>query len=261
VTALLLIVSGSLGVLFLWGLLAPRSQWRVLVSWSYRDPHADEPTGSAYLLYRIVAAFGIATMVVSGVLAYRSVRDAEPVPPPPPTAAERMWGSPAPVVVNRVVHTITKPPKDLVSQPILGYQPVSGTTRQPLYLFSLPTFELADATTENGYIGSDPSPGLVALDTADLVVRVEGDPACFPHKAIVRESEDTVAIAIYYGRATPPADAKSGDAADDEVAPCNTRASGLNVSTLIPISLASPLGNRTVVTLEGDAIRSVAVLQ
>jgi hypothetical protein len=256
VTALLLIVLVSLGIVFLWGLLAPRSQWRVLVSWSYRDPHANEPTGSAYLLYRVIAALGIATMIVSGVLAYRSHLDAQPGPSAPPTAVERMWGSPEPLVVNRVFGSVAKPPKDLVSQPILGYQAVSGKTRQPLYLFSLKTFRLDAATTENGYIGTDPTPGLVALDTADLVVRVAGDPQCFPHKAIVRENEDTVEIAVYYGQANPADGAEKG-----ELAQCGTRASGLSVSTLLPISLASPLGTRTVVTLDGDAIRRVDLIE
>ncbi len=254
-TALLLVVLVSLGVVFLWGLFAPRSQWRVLVSWSYRDPHANEPSGSAYTLYRVIAALGIATMVVSGLLAYRSWADAQPPPKPPPTAVERMWGDPAPVVVNRLVSRLQTPPSGLVDQPILGYQAVNGQTRQPPYLFGLATFDLDSATAENGYIGSEPATGLVALDTAALVVFVAGDPQCFPHAAVVREDVKSVLVAIYYGQAKLPDGSNAAD-----VANCNTRASGLNIPTLIPIPLNAPLGDRAVLTLSGDPIRTVPVL-
>lgn len=251
-TTFLLVVSVSLGIVFLWGLLAPRSQWRALVSWTYRDPYANEPSGSAYLLYRVIAALGLATMVVSGVLTYHAQLEHDLDPPPLPTAGERMWGNPTPVVVNRVITSLGKAPTGLVDQPILGYQAVTGQTRQPPYLFRLGTFDFADATTENGFIGADPSPGLTALDTAGLVIQVAGDPQCFPHSAIVRETGSTVSIALYYGRADPK------DGSNDEfVAECTTLASGANVSTLIPIHLAVPLGERTVQTLAGDPIRNV----
>lgn len=254
-TILLLVVLVSLGVVFLWGLFAPRSQWRMLVSWSYRDPHANEPSGSAYTLYRLVAALGIATMIVSGFLAYRSWADNQPPPPTPPTAVERMWGSPDPVVVNRVVHPVDHAPTDLVEQPILGYQAVSGTTRQPVYLFQLESFDLGSATDENGYIGTDPNLGLAALDTAGLVVRVAGDPLCFPQAAIIREDAKAVRVAIYYGQANLPDGSNAENLAD-----CNTRASGLNVSVLVPLRLVAPLGDRPVLTLQGDPIRQVAVV-
>ncbi|HEU4848784.1 MAG TPA: hypothetical protein VFS93_00045 [Terrimesophilobacter sp.] len=254
-TILLLVVLVSLGVVFLWGLLAPRTQWRVLVSWSYRDPHANEPTGSAYTLYRLVAALGIATMVVSGFLAYRSWVDSQPPPPPPLTAVERMWGSPDPLVVNRVVHALDKVPAGLVDQPILGYQAVSGTTRQPVYLFRLGVFDPDAATEENGYIGTDPDTGFVALDTAELVVKVAGDPQCFPHAAVIREDAKAVRVGIYYGQANPADGSNAENLAD-----CNTRASGLNVPVLVPLKLASPLGDRPVLTLAGDPIRQVPVI-
>lgn len=254
-TALVPILLASMGVVFLWGLLAPRSQWRVLISWSYRDPHADEPTGSAYTLYRVIAAFGIVTMIVSGLLAYRSWADNQPPPPLPPTAVERMWGQPDPVVVNRVVHRLETPPPGLVEQPILGYQAVSGQTRQPLYLFGLKAFDLETATAENGFIGTDPAAGLVALDTAAVVVFVAGDPQCFPHAAVIREDKKEVRVAIYYGQARLADGSNAAGLAD-----CNTLASARNVSTLIPLPLAAPLGDRAVLTLTGEPIRSVPVI-
>ncbi len=254
-TILLLVVLVSLGVVFFWGLLAPRSQWRALVSWSYRDPHAHEPTGSAYTLYRLVAALGLATMLVSGLLAHRSWTDNQPPPPTPPTAVERMWGSPDPLVVNRVVHPVETAPAGLVAQPILGYQAVNGQTRQPPYLFGLGVFGLESATPENGYLGTEPATGLVALDTAGLVVRVAGDARCFPHAVVVREDAKSVRVGVFYGQANPPDGSNAENLAD-----CNTRASALNVSVLIPIPLNASLGDRAVLTLEGDAILSVPLL-
>ncbi|MBX3091485.1 MAG: hypothetical protein KF801_03140 [Cryobacterium sp.] len=255
-TTLLIVVLASLALVFFWALVAPRSQWRVLFSWSYRDPHRDEPSGSAYLLIRLVALLGIASMATSAFLAYRDHVDNRPQPAPPPSAVERMWGSPDPVVVNRVITSASKPPKNLVDQPILGYQGMSGQTRQPPYLFRLPSFDLSAATTENGFIGKKPEPGLVGLDTAGMVVFVAADPMCFPHAAVIRETSDSVSIAVYYGQASP----KDGSNKDN-VALCNVRASGLNVSTLIPIPLSSPLGERKVLTLGGDPIRAVPLLR
>lgn len=255
-TALLIVVVVSLAVILLWGLLAPRSQWRVLVSWSQRNPRVDEPSGAAYTLYRLVAALGIVTMVVSGVLTNRALVGNQPVPAPPPTAAELMWGSPVPVVVNRVIHPVEKVPTGLVDQPILGYQAVSGKSRQPSYLFSLPVFGIGAATTTNGLVGTIPTPGLEALDTAGIVVQVDGDPVCFPHQVVVREDSKSVHIGVFYGRASLP----DGSNAEN-VTNCVTRASGRNVSTLVPIVLEYSLGDRSVLTLDGDAIYSVEPIE
>lgn len=253
---LLLVLLGSLGVLFLWGLFSPRSQWRLLVSWTYRDPHANEPTGSAYGLYRLVAAFGIATMVVSGVMVYQVQLERLSMNPSPPTAVQRMWGTPAPVVVNRVVTPLSAIPQGLVDQPILGYQVVDGQHRQPPYLFSLPSFSLKAATTQNGLIGSDPTAGLLALDTSRLVVEVAGDPRCFPHEVVVFEGSKTVRIAVYYGQKNPADGSNLENLAD-----CNTKASGLSVTTLLPIKLENALGNRELQTVDGDPILSIPLVQ
>lgn len=250
-TTPILIILVSLGIVFVWAFVSPRTQWRALVSWSYRDPYLHEPTGFAYVLYRVIAAIGIASMVVSGVLVYQVQRASEPVPPVLPTTAQLLWGSPEPVVINRVVTPLTKPPKGLVDQPILGYQDMTGQTRQPPYLFSLAPFTMPEAITDNGFIGTEPNVGFVALDTANLVVRVAGDPACFPHAAVVRETTTNVYVAIYYGRAQPSGTDGEG------VNQCNILASANNVSTIIPLPLVEPLGDRSVVTLDGSPIRRV----
>lgn len=251
-TTPVLIVLVSLGAIFLWGLLAPRSQWRALASWSFRDPYVNEPSGTAFLLHRVVAAIGIASMVVSGVLVYQVQLANRPVSPPPPTTAEMLWGTPVPVVVNRVVQSEGDIPAGLVDQPIIAYQEMIGKTRQPPYLFGLKQFKMRDATEKNGLVGTDPRPGFVALDSAMLVVEVFGAPKCFPHAVVVRESEDTVAVGVYYGQASP----KDGSNAAN-LATCNVLASALNAPTLIPIPLADPLGHRTLTTLNGEAILNV----
>lgn len=255
-TTLILIVLGSLGTVFLWGLMAPRNLWRAFVSWSYRDPYLNEPTGNAYGLLRVVSVIGITTMVVSGVLVYHDQLANAPLKVPAPTTAELLWGSPEPVVVNRVVQPVKKAPDGFVDQPILGYQDVIGKMRQPSYLFSLAHFDVPGATTDNGYIGVDPIFGLVALDSAQLVVRVAGDPQCFPHAAVVKQTGRTVSIGIYYGRAMPDPSAPPEDLAE-----CRVLASGHNISTIIPIQLTDPLGKRDVVALDGSPLRRVAVDQ
>lgn len=249
---LLLTLLVSLGVLFLWGFLSPRSQWRVFVSWSYRDPYRNEPTGGVYGIYRIVSLIGISAMVLSGIFVYRAQLENVPPPPVPLTQAEILWGNPEPVVVNRVVKPVLAVPTRLVDQPILAYQDMTGDTRQPPYLFSLAHFDNPEATPENGYIGSAPRPGLVALDTARLVVQVSGDPRCFPHAALVKETLETVTIAIYYGRALPDPSAPPEDLADCSIA------NGVNsVSTLIPVPMNEPLGDREVLALDGTVIPPV----
>jgi hypothetical protein len=47
--------------LLLWGVISPRSQWRVLAGWSYRDPDANEPSDAAYTVTRIA---GVVMLVV-----------------------------------------------------------------------------------------------------------------------------------------------------------------------------------------------------
>ncbi len=236
----------------MWALLAPRSQWFVFASWSYRDTLSHEPSDATYLLYRIVAALGIAATVASGIVVLQTNEAAEPPAPVLPTLVEQMWGTPVPVVVNRVIKSASTPPKGLVNQPILGYQLLDGQTRQPPYLFDLKTFDLDTATTENGFVGKNPRTGLVALDMAQLVVRVEGDQRCFPHAAIVRESTETITVAIYYGQPDPEDGSNK-----DRVADCSNHELSANVSTLIPLQLTGSLGERKIVTMDGTPIPAV----
>ncbi|WP_020579875.1 DUF6199 family natural product biosynthesis protein [Actinopolymorpha alba] len=42
-----------------WAVVAPRSQWRLLSSWQYRDPKANEPSDASYLVARVMGVGGI----------------------------------------------------------------------------------------------------------------------------------------------------------------------------------------------------------
>ncbi len=246
------VLLASLAVLLFWGVIAPRSLWKVAASWSYRNPHFDEPTGSAFAISRLIAGLGLTALLIAGFVSWQVWLSRQPVPPPPPTQVELMWGKPEPVVLNRVITGGTKIPTDLVSQPVLGFQAVKGQTRQPVYLFSLKNFDLEDATDSNGLVGHPPGPGLLALDTADLVVKVAGDARCFAHQVVVRETATEVQIGVYYGQ-KKPADGSN----DDQLASCLVTSNPQNLPTLIPIQLQEPLDKRAVVDMNGYPIFEV----
>jgi hypothetical protein len=49
--------------LLVWGVISPRSQWRVLQAWSYRNPEANEPSDAVYTLTRIIGVVLIVVLV------------------------------------------------------------------------------------------------------------------------------------------------------------------------------------------------------
>ena len=250
------IIAASLGTLFLWGTIAPRGLWTVLISWSYRDAYRDEPSRAVFGLYRAIAAVGIASVVLTTAVVWAGPEEADAESPVARSSVERMWGTPIPSVVNRVVVPIEDLPEDLVEQPILGYQRMDGFRRQPTYLFGLPHFERDDAIGANGYVGRDPSVGLTALDSANLVVRVRGDVKCFPHQVVLVERHDAVRIGVFYGQANP----SSGVNAVNLAACAAEPAKGHAVSLLIPVRLAAPLGDRELLSLDGDRLREVQAI-
>ena len=247
------IVAASLGILFLWGLIAPRGMWTVLIGWSYRDAYAHQPSGAVFALYRLVAAFGLASIILTTVIVWAQEREGQADPPAASSSLDRTWGSPRPQVVNRVVVPIASPPVGLVETPILGYQRMDGLRRQPPYLFDLPDFAAEGAVDANGYVGRDPSTGLTALDSANLVVHVVGDVRCFPHEVVLVEEADVVQIGVFYGQANPPDGTNAANLAACEVEPAPADA----VSVLIPVRLAAPLGDRQLRSLDGTNLREV----
>lgn len=253
----LVIVAATLAALFVWALIAPRLLWRTVIGWSYRDAYSDEPSAVVFGLYRLAAVIGIVALVATGIVVNQSRPEGAAAQAPPHSAVEKMWAVPAPVVLNRVATALHDAPTGLVDQPILAYQPVDGMRRQPSYLFSLKHFQQDAAVDANGLIGVTPSPGLVALDSADLVVQVKGDHRCFAQQVVVRERDDTIEVGVFYGQPNPFDGSKLTHVRDCELEPNGSAA----VSVLIPLALSDAVGTRSVVRLDGTAVKRVTVLR
>jgi hypothetical protein len=57
-------IAAIAAVLALWAVVAPRSQWRAMQSWAFRNPEANEPSDAAYALTRLG---GVVVLVLLGV--------------------------------------------------------------------------------------------------------------------------------------------------------------------------------------------------
>ncbi len=252
------VIAVSLGIYFVWGLLAPRSQWRALSAWSVSDPYANEPGGASYGWRRLLSAVGILGLGAVGVIAATpGVLAALPQETRIVSPVQEMWGSPPPQLVDRSVVGSTTPPVGLVESPIIGYQDLDELDELPTYLVEMRHFTLLGDDSPAGYIGAYPGDGFSALGPADLVVNVRGSLLCIPRSAVVIETDTTVQVAIYYGLPNPPPLADGSPApAPDHVAGCPANDS-VTGSVLIPITLVSELGDRTVETLTGDEVPKV----
>lgn len=242
----------SLGVFCLWGFLAPRNQWRVLASWTYRDARGDEPGDASYALRRMLSFFGVLTFLVTGAVLYTGYLKTLPPPPRALGDIEAMWGAPDPQLVDRYVDPLSAPPVGYVDQPILGYQELVADDMTPEYLRTLPEFVRVGPEPMTGYIGSIHS-NFRAIEVADLVVNMRGGLRCFPHSAVVIETETEVRIGVYYGLP----DHANGTPADNAAA-CPAQP-GIGLSLLLPIDLDAPLGDRRVVSMDGTDIGRVAL--
>jgi len=245
------VLAATLGLVFLWGVFAPRSQWRALSAWSVSDENAHEPGGAAYGWRRLLCAIGAlgvgAVVVVSASVGFAASQTSAPQP----SRVDVMWGTPNPAIVDRILTPLNAPPGGLVEEPILGFQSYAEQDGLPVYLDGLKTFAYLGAIDFPGYIGSIPEVGFSALDSADLVIHVAGPVLCVPRQIVVIESDVDVKVAIYYG--VP--DRADGSVPDNTVA-CPAD-STMTASVLIPIDLQSPLGDRVLTTLDGTVIESV----
>ncbi|TAL42877.1 MAG: fumarate hydratase [Salinibacterium sp.] len=253
-TWLLEILAATLGIVLLWGLFAPRSQWRTLASWSTADPHANEPGGGSYGLRRFLC--GIGALALGIVVVSTSLAGVVDSPPKvTKTPIQIMWGSPNPKIVNRLVTRTFKPPEGLVAAKIVGYQEFALGT-QPHYLGQLKEFTLFGKTDIPGYIGRVPASGYSAADSADMVINVRGPVLCIPRSAVVVETDRTVKIGVYYGLPDSPNKKNV-----DHVAGCTGDDASVTASVMIPIDLAAPLGKRKVVTVNGRGIKQVLLVE
>lgn len=248
------IAAFSLGLVLLWGLIAPRGQWRALVGWSVSDAHQYEPGGTAYGLRRLVSGIGLLGLVAVVGLSASAAIARSPGEAPPETPLEAMWGDVEPRIVNRIVTPAAAAPAGLVEFPVLAYQSFDDTGI-PGYLSGLDEFELLGDADPNGYVGELPPVGNGALDFADLVINVRGPVLCVPRVIVMTETETEVRVGVFYG--LPPAD---DGAEPDSVAGCPADAT-ITGSLLIPLQLGSPLGERPVVALDGTPISEIPVIE
>lgn len=247
------VVTGVLVVVFLWGLIAPRSMWRSLVAWSVSDTYRNEPGGAAYGMRRVVSGVGlVAVLGITGVAVAGAAARA-PGEPPAPSSLELMWGDVAPRVVNRIVVPVGEAPAGLVEVPIDAYQDFDDGI--PSYVSLLPGFDLLGDDNVSGYVGTIPPIGNGALDFADLVVNVRGPLLCVPRAVVMFQTEESISIGVFYGLPT----AEDGTETGDSVAGCPLD-SPVTGSILIPLQLTEPVGDREVLSLDGSPIAEVPVI-
>jgi hypothetical protein len=245
-------IASSLAILTAWGFVSPRGQWRVLAGWSRRAVE-DEPGATSMVVHRLVSGVGIVVLVAAGASIYGQHFELPGRTPSGPI--NQMWGTPAPKVINRVFVAATSAPTNLVSQPVLGYQPVDGTIRDPNYLFSLANLRVRGADSGVGYVGWEPAAGMLALDSANLVVHLNGDSRCIPQEVVVLEGDTTVSIGVFYGQPNPTDGSNTVNLTNCSPKPPKS------TSVLLPIRLSAPLGARSITTLDGKTeIHAVPVM-
>ena len=250
------VVAVTLAGLFLWGLVSPRSQWRVLVGWAVSDPYTHEPGGSGYGVRRLLSALGLAGLAVAvAVGASPQISASFSADAAPRTPVEVMWGDPGPHLVPRVVYGVPTLTPEFVAMPVLAYQSLErADDGLPGYLLTLENFRMLGRSDIPGMIGSAPAPGLSPFTSASLVVNVRGPLLCIPRQAIVVETETAVQIGIFYGLPDRP------DGAPLDHAGGCPAGDPLTASVLIPIGLSAPLGDRDVQLLDGTPVPGVAVV-
>lgn len=244
-------VIGAVAILIcLWGAISPRSQWEVLQSWQFRDREANEPSDIAFLLQRIGCIIMIVLLVIVGVSLANLTNEnpdaaSSSTPTPGPSAAESLWDAEAVMLYDYIVPLDTTAPASETPMTTVGYQLIAGAERTPGYLW-----ELEEPTVVAGIapgLGESPANGASALDTADLVVGIRLNMVCTPHQVVVIETAGTVQIAVYaslIGNAENGCEPSTSDGDDDPV-------------LVIPIDLASPLGDRELQGLDGSPVKQI----
>lgn len=246
------VIVGTLGVILLWGLVSPRTQWRALAGWSISDVHRNEPGGGSYGLRRLLSGIGLLGVVA--VLTFTGMDSwvARPAPASALSSVEQRWGTPEPHLIDRVVTAQAAAPEGLTPVPVGSYENLDNGA--PAYLFSLQAYSRLGDSAPAGIIGVFPGDGYTATGSAEMVVQASGPLMCIPRVATVIESETTVQIGLFYGLP----DSADG-AAVDHLAGCAADAP-ITESVLLPIELAAPLGERAVQSLDGTAIESVPLV-
>ncbi len=256
-------------VLALWGLVHPRSRWRVLESWSASDTHRVEPGGASYRTRRLLS--GVALVAVAAILLSAALPTLiQPRHESAPTAIEVMWGSPEPRLVDRVVRPGATAPEGLIAAEIFGYQPI-GDDGPPAYLLDVPRYSRLGVAVPPGLVGNYAGDGFTAAESAEILFNVLVPILCIPRVVVIEETETTVRIAVYVGLPDAPAggvpegaaadvapvDADTTEAAADTTADTTAQClpdSPVRESLLMSLELSTELGERSVETATGIAI-------
>ncbi len=246
-TWLILAAVAALSAVLLWGVIAPRSQWRVLFGWSARDPDASEPGDGVHGLRRAISALGLLGVLAVGGSQIAALVLDRPVAGPEPTAIQRMWGSPTPMLVDRFVVPTTEVPEHYVEGALVGYQSLHRGY-PPNYLAELPRFALLGETVPSGLVGSSPIDGFTGYGSGDLLVAVEGPLSCIPRLVVAVESESIVQLGVYWG--LPGATDQPHHAGCDLAAP-------VTQTVLVPVQLSGELGDRLLVSMAGVPMTEV----
>lgn len=241
--------AGILGVVLIWGLVSPRTQWRVLVGWSARDPDRAEPGDGVHGITRIVCLIGLLGLAAFASVQIWAALSEQPRPAPDRGAVESMWGSPVPRLVDRIVTPVAAPPADLAPGPVTGYQEIERGWA-PDYLVEVPRWSFLAEPAPTGLIGSTPGDGFTAYGISDMLLSAQGPLVCIPRLAAVEETDSLITIGIYWGL--------PGAAGQDNLAACSDLG-GLLQTVLIPVQLAAPVDGRNVVTFEGAPVAPVQV--
>lgn len=243
--------AGVLGLVFLWGLISPRSQWYALVGWTRSNPRETEPGSVAYGVSRFVSLLGLLALGIIGASAFAGTLDLSPRGPGRATTVEeQVWGQPRSFVVDRVFTPGAAPPEGLVEQQIDGYQTVDPESTSPEYLWEMGKVRSAGLAAQPGFLGVEPVEGIVALDTADLVVHVRGDDRCIPQTVVISPVDGGVQIGVFFGQPRPADGSNDTDVANCDPGPPVARTRGY----LIPVDLETPLGERMLQSLAGGEI-------
>lgn len=246
-------VAALLALCFVWGLFWPRSQWKMLASWSRRDAVASEPGSIAYGFHRLLSGLGVLIFLVVGFVVFGQWVQARPEAAAPLTAMQTMWGTaPSPQIVDRVVRSEASPNPALTPASILGYQAVDNVNHTPYYLAFVDVYPGPGGSLE-GLIGKAPGLGFAALDSAELVVNLRGKSQCIPRQAVIIEGDESVQIGIYFGLPLK----KDGSSWRNDFC---AGGSLMGPSLLLPIDLAQPLGDRELQNLDGTPIASIPVV-
>ncbi len=247
---ILLGVAGLLGAVLLWGLISPRSQWRVLVGWSTSDPDRAEPGDGVHGVTRIICLIGLLALLAFGGVQFWSAISHQPRAAAEPSTIETMWGTPVPRLLDRVVLPTFTPPADLVPGPIGGYQEIERGWA-PDYLVEIPRWSLLGEPEPAGIIGAYPGDGYTAYGISDILVAASGPLTCVPRVAAVAETDSEIQVGIFWGL--------PGANAQDHLTACAISDGELLQTVLIPIQLTGPVDGRNVVSFDGQPVAPVSV--